>query len=191
MSPADALLGLRRLVARQDGPCEERPTRAHWHTIVEGFYLDEDGVVLGRCIDLDINMTGPYSPLYYYNRSWRFIGLFNVYQIPVRSQGIVLQWFEALEAVWEDTKGLYGRVYFLTQKLLLQEITKRLHIPSTQSSRRPISDIKRYTAQIKIFDDLWKNVLENKCHSCTSEANSSSDSTLPTLSCPLKTESSP
>ena len=178
-----ALLALCRLVGLSSPAL--RPAWAQWHTIVEGFYLDEDGVVLGRCIDLDINMTGPYSPLYYYNRSWRFIGLFNVYQIPVRSQGIVLQWFEALEAVWEETKGLYGRVYFLTQKLLLQEITKRLHIPSTQSSRRPISDIKRYTA------DLWKNVLENKCRSYTSEASSSSDSTLPTLSCPLKTESSP
>jgi len=57
-----------------------------WHDIQEGFYLDSDGVVLGRCIDLDINAHGNYSPIYYYNRSWRFIGLFNVYLIPIQFQ---------------------------------------------------------------------------------------------------------
>ena len=186
-----ALAGLLRLsgVTAVDG--DAAAMRPQWHTIVEGFYLDENGVVLGRCIDLDINMTGPYSPLYYYNRSWRFIGLFNVYQIPIRRQGTVLQWFEALESAWEDTKGSYDRVYFLTQKLLLQEITSRLHIPSTQCTPRPISDIRRYKAQIAIFNDLWKKVLDNKCHNYTSAANSSSGSTLQIPNCPLKTESSP
>ena len=73
-----------------------------------------------------------------------------------------MQCFEALEKVWEDTKEKYIRVYFLTQKLLLQEITIRLGIPSTQSSSRPISDLKRYKAQISIFDDLWKILKEVK-----------------------------
>ena len=68
------------------------PAVQQWHTIAEGFYLDECGVVIGRCIDLDINVRGAYSPLYYYNRSWRFIGLLNVYQVPIRCQGRVLQW---------------------------------------------------------------------------------------------------
>ena len=162
-----------------------------WHIIAEGFYLDENGVLLGRAIDLDINRNGPYSPLYYYNRSWRFIGLFNVFNIPMRSQGIVLQWFEALEAVWEDTKEKYTRVYFLTQKLLLQEITRRLAIPSTQSPKRPISDRKRYRAQMVILNDLWKKVCKNKCHSSTLVTNSSSDSSPRTVSCPLRTEFSP
>ena len=182
-----ALAGLLRLVGQKE---EEKKTR-QWHTIAEGFYLDEAGVVLGRCIDLDINMTGPYSPLYYYNRSWRFIGLFNVYRLPIRSQGLVLQWFEWLESAWEDTKEIYDRVYFLTQKLLLQEITKRLHIPSTQSESRPISDKKRYKAQIAIFNDLWKKVVDSKCHSSTLAANSSSGSTPLIPNCPLRTESSP
>ena len=143
------------------------PAQRQWHTIAEGFYLDECGVVLGRCIDLDINVRGNYSPLYYYNRSWRFIGLLNVFQVPIRCQGRVLQCFEALEKVWEDTKEKYTRVYFLTQKLLLQEITIRLGIPSTQSSSRPISDLKRYKAQIGIFDDLWKILKEVKDESTT------------------------
>ena len=133
-----------------------------WHTIEDGFYLDEVGVVMGRCIDLDINVRGPYSPLYYYNRSWRFIGLFNVYQIPIQCQGRVLQCFETLESAWEDTKEKYDRVYFLTQKLLLQEITRRLDIPSSQSPKRPISDLRRYKAQIAIFNDLWKILQDNK-----------------------------
>ena len=181
------MAALAGLLAAIGAGIPDPPPHLKWHTIVEGFYLDEDGVVLGRCIDLDINMSGPYSPLYYYNRSWRFIGLFNVYQIPVRSQGRVLQFFEALEAAWEDVKESYDRVYFLTQKLLLQEITTRLHIPSTQPSDRPISDLKRYKAQIAIFDDLWNNVLENKCRNSTLVASNFSDSTLPTPSCPSKT----
>ena len=143
------------------------PAKRQWHTIAEGFYLDECGVVLGRCIDLDINVRGYYSPLYYYNRSWRFIGLLNVFQVPIRCQGRVLQCFEALEKVWEDTKEKYTRVYFLTQKLLLQEITTRLAIPSPQPSSRPISDLKRYKAQISIFDDLWKILKEVKDESTT------------------------
>ena len=157
-----------------------------WHAIEEGFYLDEDGVVIGRCIDLDINVSGPYCPLYYYNRSWRFIGLFNVYQIPIRSQSVVLRWFESLESAWEDTKEQYGRVYFLTQKLILQEITRRLEIPSAQPDRRPISDMKRYKAQIDIFNALWKKVLSSKsqCPNSTLETSSSFGSMHLTPNCP-------
>ena len=160
------------------------PTKFTWHVIVDGLYLDEDGVVLGPALDLDINRKGPYSPLYYYNRSWRFIGLFNRYHIPLRQQGTVLHYFEKLESVWEDTKEVYTRVYFLTQKLLLQEITHRLGIPSTQPVKRPISDRKRYQAQMSIFEELWKKVIIDKeCHSSTSETNSSSASLPLTVSC--------
>ena len=139
-----------------------------WHDIQEGFYLDSDGVVIGRCIDLDINAHGSYSPIYYYNRSWRFIGLFNVYLIPIQFQGLVLSWFEQLESAWEATKEKYKRVYFLTQKLILLEITTRLGIPSAQPRTRPISDLKRYRAQIRILNDLWKFVIESKNVATTS-----------------------
>jgi hypothetical protein len=155
-----------------------------WYNIQDGFYLDKDGVVIGRCIDLDINAHGHYSPIYYYNRSWRFIGLFNVYQIPIQHQGTVLRWFEDLEAAWENTKEKYDRVYFLTQKLILLQITTRLGIPSTQPTRRPISDLKRYKAQIAIFNDLWKIVVDNKCHNCTKAAKVSSVSSRQTVNCP-------
>ena len=182
-----ALAQLERLAGVGPGPL---PPRFTWHVIEDNFYIDKDGVLLGSCYDLDSN-TGAYNPIYYYNRSWRFIGLFNVYQIPLQCQGIVLQRFEALESVWEDTKDQYSRVYFLTQKLLLQEITRRLGIPSTQSPDRPISDRKRYLAQMAIFDDLWNKVLTDKCHDCISGTNSSSDSTLLTPNCPLRIESLP
>ena len=90
------------------------------------------------------------------------------------------QCFEAIERVWEQEKSKYTRVYFLTQKLLLQEICPRLRIPSTQPTKRPISDIRRYRAQIRIFEDLWKIVICNKClspaSSCTLGTNSHSHS---------------
>ena len=66
-----------------------------------------------------------------------------------------LKCFEELEKAWEKVKGNYTRVYFLTQKLLLQEICTRLNIKSTQPPKRPISDLRRYKAQIAIFNDLW------------------------------------
>ena len=137
--------------------------------VVDGFYVDETtGVVKGRHLDLDQNVCGHFSPLYYYNRSWRFIGLFNLYNLSFPDQGIVLQHFEAVEKAWEQEKDNYTRVYFLTQKLLLQEICRRLDIPTTQDPRRPISDMKRYRAQISIFESLWKIVLDNKCRAnCT------------------------
>ena len=131
--------------------------------VIEGFYVDPNtGVVQGRHLDLDENMRGHFCPLYYYNRSWRFIGLFNLYNISLPKQGTVLKAFEAIERAWEQEKEKYTRVYFLTQKLLLQEICRRLDIGTTQDPRRPISDLKRYNAQMAIFEDLWKIVLTNK-----------------------------
>jgi hypothetical protein len=137
--------------------------------VIDGFYVDPDtGVVKGRHLDLDDNVRGHFCPLYYYNRSWRFIGLFNLFNISFRQQGVVLKAFEAVERAWEAEKEKYNRVYFLTQKLLCQEICRRLDIGSTQDPKRPISDLKRYKAQIAIFEDLWKIVLDNKCRdNCT------------------------
>ena len=137
--------------------------------VEDGLYVDPNtGILKGRHIDLDDNTRGHFCPLYYYNRSWRFIGLFNTYNISFRNQTIVLKSFEDIESAWELTKDAYDRVYFLTQKLLLQEICKRLDIPTTQSPKRPISDARRYRAQIQIFDALWKIVVDNKCQdSCT------------------------
>lgn len=137
--------------------------------VVEGFYVDPNtGEIRGRHLDLDDNVRGHFCPLYYYNRSWRFIGLFNMFELTFPAQNIVLRYFENIEEAWEKTKDKYTRVYFLTQKLILQEICKRLSIASTQNPKRPISDLRRYKAQIAIFNDLWKIVLENKCQdSCT------------------------
>ncbi len=143
-----------------------REPRAKLHKtclVIDGFYVDPDtGVVKGRHLDLDENVRGHFSPLYYYNRSWRFIGLFNLYNIHFREQGTVLKHFEAVERAWEQEKEKYDRVYFLTQKLLLQSICLRLDIVTTQDPKRPISDLKRYNAQMVIFEALWKIVLDNK-----------------------------
>ena len=134
-------------------------------TVVEGYYVDQTtGVVCGRHLDLDAN-NGSAAPIYYYNRSWRFIGLFNSYDIALPDQTVALNYFEALEKVWEKEKEKYTRVYFLTQKVILQEICRRLCIPSSQPPKRPISDIRRYNAQIKIFNALWNIVLVNKYES--------------------------
>lgn len=175
---ATALLNLYR------GKVEVKPKLHRYCLIEDGYYIDpETGIVQGRHLELDLNTRGHYSPLYYYNRSWRFIGLFSVYSIHIRDQGTALEYFERLEKVWEDTKSQYTRVYFLTQKLLLRQICLRLNIKSQQPDKRPISDLKRYRAQIKIFNDLWKIVVLNKCLNYTSETNNSSGSMLQTVSC--------
>ena len=178
-------------LARQHGLLTVAPTEKPFdrkRCILEGgmYVHPETGILLGRHLELDMN-KGPYAPLYHYNRSWRFIGLFNIFNIHVTRQGECLRCFEALEKVWEDTKKKYTRVYFLTQKLCLQEITTRLSIPSTQPSKRPISDLRRYRAQLEIFEDLWKIVLYNKCLSpasnCTLGTNNLSHSLPPIVSC--------
>jgi hypothetical protein len=141
------------------------PRMQHGCTVVEGFYVDRTtGVVCGRHLELDTN-SGSAAPIYYYNRSWRFVGLFNNYDIALPDQTIALNYFEALEKVWEKEKENYARVYFLTQKVILQEICRRLCIPSSQPAKRPISDLRRYKAQIKIFNALWNIVLVNKYES--------------------------
>jgi hypothetical protein len=146
-------------------PPREEPLDRRRCILENGMYVHPDtGLLLGRHLELDMN-KGPYAPIYHYNRSCRFIGLFFMFHIDIRQQGECLRMFEAIEKVWEDTKAKYTRVYFLTQKLCLQEITNRLGIPSSQPEERPISDIRRYRAQIKIFEDLWKIVICNKCHS--------------------------
>ena len=146
------------------GPRPGPPSPSRTCIVVDGFYVDpETGIVKGRHLDLDYNTRGHFCPLYYYNRSWRFIGLFNMFKISFEDQSVVLKYFEDIEKAWEQAKENYDRVYFLTQKLLLQEICKRLDIPSSQSPKRPISDLRRYRAQISIFDALWKIVVDNKC----------------------------
>ena len=105
-------------------------------TVVDGFYVDtETGIVCGQYLDLDAN-NGSAAPIYYYNRSWRFVALFNNYNISLPNQTVALDYFEALEKVWEKEKKNYTRVYFLTQKVILQEICKRLSIPSSQPAKR-------------------------------------------------------
>ena len=138
-----------------------RPVQSRANLIIEdGMYIDrETGRLCGRHLDLDSN-SGQYNPIYFYNRSWRFIGLFNKNGIHVRDQGKVLSTFEALERVWEKRKEKYERTYFLTQTLILQEIVRRLEIAAADGfvEHRPISDLRRYKAQIKIFNELWQEI---------------------------------
>ena len=156
--------------------------------IAEGFYVNQHtGVICGRHLELDSHNSCS-APLYYYNRSWRFTALFNTYSIAREDQYETLQAFEALEKVWEREKKKYDRVNFLSQRLLLQEITKRLDIPSTQPRKRPISDLRRYKAQIKILNELWAQLpadkfITYKCLNYTSEISNSSASIPPTQNC--------
>ena len=135
-------------------PRKERPDLI----VEDGFLVDPaTGILHGRYLELDAN-NGNYCPIYFYNRSWRFIGLFHRHGIHVQDQAKTLQTFEALECVWEKQKSKYDRTYFLTQTLILREIVTRFGITSIGLERRPISDLRRYKAQIKIFNDLWAAV---------------------------------
>ena len=130
--------------------------------IDDGYYIDPDnGKILGHCVELDNNNNNHFLPLYTYNRSWRFTSLFTEFQIALCDQHRLLRMFEKLEKRWEAVKSSYDRVYFLTQKLLLQSLCQRLDIKSTQPATRPISDPRRYRRQMKIFDDLWCAVGES------------------------------
>ena len=135
-----------------------KKTRDLGRSVIEDGYVDrETGIVTGRYLELDSHSCSN-APLYFYNRSWRFTALFSAYSVPLKHQCQTLRYFESLEEVWERVKSKYKRVYFLSQRLLLQEITKRLDIPTKQPTRRPISDIRRYRAQMKIFEDLWDGI---------------------------------
>lgn len=184
----EGLYALARAAGLLSGPTVEPQFDRRYAILEHGLYLHpETGVLLGRHLELDMN-KGPYAPIYHYNRSCRFIGLFFLYHIHITRHSECLRQFEAIEQVWEDTKSKYTRVYFLTQKLCLQEICSRLSIPSSQPSGRPISDLRRYRAQIEIFEDLWKIVLVNKClspvSSCTLGTNSPSRSSPLIANCP-------
>lgn len=83
----------------------------HYCVVEEGYYVDPTtGVIEGRALELDKNVNGQYSPLYYYNRSWRFIGLFNLYEIGFRDQNTTLKCFEELEKAWGKGK-LHSRTH--------------------------------------------------------------------------------
>ena len=128
-------------------------------TVEDGLLIDTStGIVLGTYLELDRNHNGYFSPIYCYNRSWRFSALFSLYDIDICDQNRCLCCFEALESVWEKVKKDYSRTYFLSQKLILQQICSRLTINSTQPPRRPIADLRRYNAQMVIFNDLWKKL---------------------------------
>ena len=153
--------GMAETLLRHYKGTSAKPTKVEFgNTVIEdGFYVDPlTGIVRGRYLELDSH-SGSNSPLYYYNRSWRFTALFSTYSIPLQHQCITLGYFEKLEKVWERVKSKYKRVYFLSQRLLLQEITQRLGITSTQPQKRPISDIRRYRKQMKIFEELWRGVV--------------------------------
>ena len=125
----------------------------------DGMLIDSNtGVVLRTHLEIDKNHNGHFCPIYFYNRSWRFSALFSQYKIPRADQHRALQCFEALEKVWEQTKAKYKRTYFLSQRLILQQITTRLDIPSAQPSKRPIADLRRFNAQMLIFNELWQNL---------------------------------
>ena len=126
---------------------------------VDGMVIDPaTGVVIRPYLEIDQNHNGHFSPIYVYNRSWRFAGLFSQYKIPRADQHRTLACFEALEKVWERTKEKYERTYFLSQRLILQQITNRLGVASTQPPKRPIADLRRFNAQMVIFEELWQNL---------------------------------
>ena len=121
--------------------------------VVSGFRVcPETGIVLGSNLHID-ECDYTKSPLFIYNRSVRFEELAWRSEVPAHRIAHVLAYFAHIERIWEDNKSKFDRKYFLTQRLLLQEICAR--IGTTCSIRgRPIRDKRRYRRQIAILEDL-------------------------------------
>ena len=118
------------------------------------------GVVQGPNLVLDAGPYGYCAPLYTYDRTNRFACLLMPAGVPIESRHLVVRVFEQLEKLWESLKSSYTRKYFLSQKLVLREITKRLGI--TCDLPVCIRDPKRRRSQLRIFNDLWQNLLSSK-----------------------------
>ena len=143
-------------------PIERVPNKLF---VVDGFVVDLDtGDVHGQYICVD---TCSYTnqPLFIYNRSVRFEELVWKSQVPGPFIPRVLQVFSVLEQVWEKHKSSFERKYFLTQRLLLQEICRLLGC-SCSIVGRPIRDKRRYKKQIEILKRLLHIFVEDKKLRC-------------------------
>ena len=141
----------------------------------EGFIVSETGLVLRRHLEPD-TYNRDSAPLYVYNRSVRFRELCNKHIDDYESIRKIMKMFASMEDLWQRDREKYSktRKYFLSQKLLLKQIS--LYIGCKCTIKRPIHDKKRYANQMVIFELLLRDFLfHNKCqHKCISEPNRSS-----------------
>ena len=150
------------LARASDTPPTEPTAKELKNLIVEdGLVFDSHtGILVRRELVLDEGPYGYCAPLYTYDRTNRFSCLLSPSGVPLESRGLVIRVFEQLETQWEATKEKYQRKYFLSQKLVLRQITSRLGIPCTLPVA--IRDRKRRRKQLSIFDDMWRFLLTIK-----------------------------
>ena len=128
---------------------------------VEGMMLNpQTGIVLRCDLSLDAGPYGYCAPIYTYDRTNRFSCLLMPSGVPMCSRHLVIRVFEQLEKLWEDTKTKYERKYFLSQKLVLREVCRRLGVKCNLPVA--IRDTKRRRSQMRIFEDMWRNLLSSK-----------------------------
>ena len=157
MTPLEGLL---RLIAKHPEVPVEREC-----IVVDGFRVDPaTGVVVGPYL---CNEQHDYlkQPLFIYNRSVRFEDLVWRCEVPPASRARVLEFFSLLEQIWESNKDKFPRKYFLTQRLLLQEICKICGC-TCSVKRRPIRDKRRYKKQMIILCGLLRIFLHDKSVRC-------------------------
>ena len=155
-----ALEGLLRLVAKQPEVPVEREC-----IVVDGFRVDpETGLVAGQylCIEEHDYLK---QPLFIYNRSVRFEDLVWRCEVPPAHRARVLEFFCLLEQIWEAHKDEFPRKYFLTQRLLLQEICKICGCTCSVTGR-PIRDKRRYKKQMIILCGLLRIFVNDKSVRC-------------------------
>lgn len=141
------------LVLAGQAPVPTPSSNSSLFHVVCGFRVcPETGLVLGSNLHID-ECDYTKSPLYIYNRSVRFEELAWRSEVPTRCIAQVLAYFSHIERIWEDNKSRFDRKYFLTQRLLLQEICARIGT-SCSIRGRPIRDKRRYRRQIAILEDL-------------------------------------
>jgi len=127
----------------------------------EGMLINPDtGVLVCRDLSIDAGPYGFCAPIYHYDRTNRFSCLLMPSGVPVCSRHLVIRVFEQLEKTWESTKEKYDRKYFLSQKLVLREVCKRLGV----NCNLPVAirDSKRRSQQMRIFEDMWRFLLTSK-----------------------------
>ena len=132
--------------------------------VADGFVVDPStGVVLGPYICIQ-DQDYTKQPIFIYNRSVRFEDLVWRSKVPGHCIKDVLTLFSALEEVWEAHKSSFDRKYFLTQRLLCQQLCFIVGCECSIKGR-PIRDKRRYKKQIVIFEQLLRLFSEskNKC----------------------------
>lgn len=135
------------------------------YTVLDGFLVDvSTGVIKGPYLHIEeVNYTN--QPLFIYNRSVRFEDLVWKSQVPGPFIKDVLLTFCLIETVWEAHKEEFNRKYFLTQRLLCQEICKMLGCACSIRGR-PIRDKRRYKKQLAILHSLLAFFLKEQKLRC-------------------------